>query len=135
SRKGLPMLQIDKSFPLEGVTVYGDDENFNVFYLVPEQPRYRHYADGSLAFRFIRYRFPVDRPGGRKGGGFVLFDVEFVVDEAKKSKIRDQLAAQVTAEAQRRGIAPVPEVIFGTPTYTRGATQLIVAGSDGMFVE
>ncbi|TMM42020.1 MAG: hypothetical protein E6F99_01675 [Actinobacteria bacterium] len=129
------MLQIDKVQTVEGVTVYGDDEDFNVFYLIPEQPRYRHYADGSLAFRFTRYRYPVDRPGGRKGGGFVLFDVEFVVDEAKMPKIRDQLAAQVAAEARRRGISPVPDLSFGTPTYTRGATQLIVAGSDGTFVE
>ena len=29
----------------------------------------------------------------------------------------------------------MPEVIFGTITYTKGETQLFVAGSDGTFVE
>lgn len=128
------MLQIDKVQTIEGVTVYGDSDNLAMFYLVPEQPRYRRYPDGTLAFRFIQYRFPVDREDGRKGGGFVLFDVEFVVDEAKVPAIMEKLTAQVTAEANRRNISPVPQVTVGTVTYTRGTSQLIVAG-EGTFVE
>jgi hypothetical protein len=129
------MLQIDKVQTEQGITIYGDDERFNMFYLIPQQPQYRRNPDQTLAFRFMKYRFPVDRPGDRKGGGFLLFDVEFVVDQSKVPAIKEKLAAQVRAEAQRRGISPVPEVEFGTPTYTRGTTQLIVAGSDGVFVE
>jgi hypothetical protein len=129
------MLQIDKVQTLEGVTVYGDREKFNVFYPIPQYPRYRRYEDGKLAFSFMKYRFPVDRPDGRKGGGFVLFDVEFVVDPAKLPKIKEALTSQVTQEANRLGISPVPEVVFGTVTYSKGSTQLIVAGSDGLFVE
>lgn len=129
------MLQIDRVQQIEGVTVYGDDERFNVFYLLPQQPRYRRYTDGTLAFRFMKYRFPIDRPGGRKGGGFLLFDTEFVVDEAKMPRVKEVLTSQVSQEANRRGISPVPEVAFGTITYTKGETQLLVAGSDGTFVE
>ena len=129
------MLQIDKVQQIEGVTVYGDHEQFNVFYLLPQQPRYRRNPDGTVAFRFLKYRFPVDRPEGRTGGGFLLFDAEFVVDEAKMPRIRETLATQVRQEANRRGISPVPEVVFGTITYTKGETQLLVAGSDGTFVE
>lgn len=129
------MLQIDKVQQIEGVTVYGDYEHFWVFYLLPQQPRYRRYADGTYAFRFMKYRFAVDRPEGKKGGGFLLFDAEFVIDEAKIPRIKEVLTTQVSQEANRLGISPVPEVIFGTITYTKGETQLFVAGSDGTFVE
>jgi len=56
------MLQIDLVQLIEGVTVYGDDERFNLFYPIPQSPRYRRYDDGRLAFSFMKYRFPVDRP-------------------------------------------------------------------------
>src|SRR4051794_1563483 len=110
------MLQIDNVQQIEGVTVYGDSERFNVFYPLPQQPRYRKNADGTPSFGFFKYRFPVDHEGGKKGGGFLLFDVEFVVDEAKVPKIKDVLGAFVTKEANKRGVQ-VPEVELGTINY------------------
>lgn len=129
------MLQIDKVQQIEGVTVFEDKDQFNLFYLLPQQPRYRLNADGTPAFRFVKYRFPVDRPGDKKGGGFLIFDAEFVVPEDKLPGIMETLRAQVQQEASRRDISPVPEVKIGTITYTKGTVQLFVAGSDGTFVE
>src|SRR4051794_30122247 len=111
------MLQIDKVQQIAGATVFGDHEKFNVFYPLPQQPRYRVGPDGRLSFGFYKYRFPVDRPGGVKGGGFLIFDVEFVVDEAVLEQVKQQLAGQVQTEANRRGISPVPDVIIGSFTY------------------
>src|SRR5262252_2567149 len=74
------MLQIDKVQQIEGVIVYGDHDMINVFYPLPQQPRYRLDAQGRPSFAFYKYRFPIGRPDGTKGGGFVLFDIEFVVD-------------------------------------------------------
>ena len=119
------MLQVDRVQQIEGVTVYGDHEQFNVFYAIPQQPRYRINADGKPSFAFFKYRFPVDHPDGKKGGGFVLFDVEFVVDEAKIPIIKEKLVPQVTQEANRRGISPVPEVMLGSLTYTKGTNSLL----------
>jgi hypothetical protein len=127
-------LLIDKVQQIEGVTVYGDDSNFEVFYLMPQQPRYRLNPDGTPAFRCLKYRFPIDRPDGRKGGGAVLFDAEFVVPEEKMPKITEVLTAQVQQEANRRGIQ-APPVKIGTITYTKGEVQLFVIGADGTFVE
>lgn len=121
------MLQIDKVQQIEGVTVYGDHENFNVFYPLPQQPRYRRDPEGKPSFAFYKYRFPVDHPDGKKGGGFLLFDVEFVVDEAKLELIKTKLIEQVTADANRFGITPVPAVVIGTITYTKGTTALLYA--------
>jgi hypothetical protein len=119
------MLQIDKVQQIDGVTVYGDHELFNVFYPLPQQPRYRLDAQGKPSFAFFKYRFPVDRPDGKKGGGFLLFDVEFVVDEAKLPGIVAVLEAQVAQEANRRGISPVPAVVIGSFTYTKGTSALL----------
>jgi len=119
------MLQIDKVQQIEGVTVYGDRDLFNVFYPLPQQPRYRLNAEGKPSFAFYKYRFPVDRPDGKKGGGFLLFDVEFVVEPEKLAKIKEVLAPQVQVDANRLGITPVPDVIFGTFTFTKGASSLL----------
>jgi len=119
------MLQVDRVQQVEGVTVYGDHEQFNVFYAIPQQPRYRVNPDGKLGFAFYKYRFAVGRADGKKGGGFLLFDVEFVVDEAKIPIIKEKLAPQVTQEANRRGISPVPEVVLGSLTYTKGTNSLL----------
>ena len=76
------MLQIDKVQEIDGVTLYGDSDQINVFYPIPQQPRYRLDPQGQPSFSFFKYRYPVDHPDGKKGGGFLLFDVEFVVDES-----------------------------------------------------
>ena len=117
------MIQIYQSQQIEGVVVYGDDEAFNRYYLLPQTPRFRLDERGNPVFKLIKYRTPVDRPNGAKGGGFLIFDAEFVVDEAKVPKITDQLQSQVQAEAARRGIDSKP-VEIGTISYTDGTTQL-----------
>jgi len=119
------MLQIDKVQQIDGVTVFGDHERFDVFYPVPQQPRYRLNAEGKPSFAFYKYRFPVDHPDGKKGGGFLLFDCEFVVDEAKLPGIIGVLTDQFTQEANRRGISPVHPVVIGTVTYTKGTSALL----------
>lgn len=129
------MLQIDKVQQIEGVTVYGDGEEIETFYLLPNQCSYRKTPEGKLAFSFFKYRFPIDRPDGETGGGFILFDVAFTVPQDKLQPIRDVLQRQVNAEANQRNIDPVPDVKFGSITYIDGTCNLIIAGSDGTFVE
>jgi hypothetical protein len=119
------MLQIDKVQLIEDVTVYGDHELFNVFYPLPQAPRYRLDAQGRPAFSYFKYRYPVDRADGKKGGGFLIFDCEFVVDEVKLAKVVEKLTEQVTQEANRRRITPVPAPVIGTFTYTKGKNALL----------
>lgn len=121
------MLQIDKVQQIVGVTVFGDGDpaRFHVFYPLPNQPRYRVLDNGRFSFGFFKYRYPIDRPDGKRGGGFLLFDIEFVVEEAKLAQIRQQLQQQVDAEANRRGISPAPQVEFGAFTFTKGTSSLL----------
>jgi hypothetical protein len=43
------------------------------------------------------------------GAGFLLFDVEFVVEPEKLAKIKEVLAPQVQVDANRLGVTPVPD--------------------------
>ena len=131
------MIQIDKVQRVEGVTVFGDhDPNaFNIHYLFPERATIPILPNGKLPFSFYKYRFAVDRPDGKKGGGFCLFDTAFVIDQATMAKVTPILESQIRDEANRLGLNAVPPLKIGTVAYTDGEVSLIIAGSDGTFVE
>lgn len=123
------MIRIDWVQEVEGVTVFRDDESRSTFYVIPNQPRYRIDDNNNPVFKFLKYRNPVDRPNGAKGGGFVIFDSEFVVPEDKLKKVESALEDQL----RREGIdAPVK---FGVVTYTRGTAKLQLLDSGGLLVQ
>jgi hypothetical protein len=117
------MLRIDLRQEIEGITVFDDDAAFNKFYLLPNEPRYRLDPDGNPVFKFIKYREPVDRGEGHKGGGFIIFDVEFVVPEAKLDKIKEALDDVVHQRATQRHVK-APAVEIGDFIYTSGESLL-----------
>ena len=124
-------IQIDKVQRIEGVTVFDDHDPsaFNVKYLFPERATIPTLPNGKLSFSFYKYRFPVDRPDGKKGGGFCLFDTAFVIDQATHGEgdadPRDRRSAK---EANRLGLDEVPPLKIGTVAYTDGEVSLIIAG-------
>jgi hypothetical protein len=126
--------RIDFVQTLEGVTVYRDETRYNVYYLVPEQPRFRIDQTTRLpVFKFIKYRFPIDRPDGRKGGGYCAFDIEFAVADDKLARIKEQLQGQLNQ--YYAGWSNIPQVEIGSLTYLKGTARLVVAGANGAFVE
>lgn len=129
------MLYIGHTETLEGVQIYGDDKEFNKFYILPEQPRFRVDERGRPIFKFLKYRFPVDRPDGRKGGGFVAFDVEFTTPDEKLNRIKQTLANRVRVEAERRGLREIPQVVLSTIHYKDGTTSLNISDADGVLVQ
>lgn len=131
------MIRIDKqeSFPeVPEVTVWSDDKIESMFYVLPSSPRFR-MQDGKPVFKFIKYRLPIDRADGRKGGGFVFFDTEIVVPDDQMTKVTELLQKRVTenhTKAKRPG--PAPKVQFGTITYTRGTVRLLLE-ENGVLIE
>ena len=128
------MIRTDQAQMIEGVTVYPDIDKWWVYYLLPSQPNFRRNGNGDPNFSFFKYRFPVDRPDGSVGGGYVLFDVAFIVPPEKLDPIRTVVQRQVDAEASRRRVDPKP-VEFGTLPYSDGSCELIIAGADGALVQ
>jgi hypothetical protein len=130
------MLRIDKVeiFPgAESVTVYGDDEMINKYYLVPNIPRFRLNDDGRPAFAFYKYRNPIDRADGTKGGGFAVFDTELVVPDDQQqivvAKLQDRLNQQF------KGSQQIPQVQLGVITWSRGKSSINIEDMSNTFVQ
>lgn len=128
------MLLWDKPQTVEGVTVYGDELSSDTFYLFPTTPRFRiDQKTGLPVFKFLKYRNPIDYPGGKKGGGFVIFDVEFTVPNDTLQKVTEKLQEQLDQKYANSN--PKPQVKIGQISYTRGAANLQMLDSGGGLVE
>ena len=133
------MLKIDSPIGLTDattgdlITIYRDSDpaKFNVFYPMPSQPRYRLGPDGKPLFTFLKYKNPIDRPDGTKGGGFCMFDLAFILDPATLVDVRKQLQKVVDDYATRNRINPVPAVEIVAPTFTRGKNSLVYPAALG----
>ena len=144
------MLKIDRQQTIEGVTVYGDDERPQLFYLLPSNLSFRIDDNGKPVFKFVKYRFPIDREDGRKGGGFVFFDVALEVPAAKEQKIRQQLQGGLDALYQSQPLPPLlapllggwagrggetPPVELGSITFTRGTCDFLLSDTSGALIQ
>ncbi len=128
------MLQIDKVQVIDGVTVYGDDNNKAIFYIVPDVPRFRINDNLLPSFSFFKYRMPIDRVDGSKGGGFLVCDVELSLPPEKQEAVKQKLQAQINQQYANSTVEP-PEVKIGNITYTRGAAKLNIENISEKFVE
>jgi hypothetical protein len=127
------MLKLDTAETIAGLTVYADDSSWNTFYVLPNSPRFR-FDNGVPMFKFIKYRLPVDRPDGKKGGGFAFFDVEFTVPEDQLKAVTAQLQARVDKIFANFNMQSQP-VRIGQLTFTKGTASLNLQGVGGTLVE
>ena len=131
------MIRIDKqlTFPeVPDVTVWHDHSRRNMFDALPQSPRFR-LQNGVPVFKQITYRLAIDRPGGKKGGGYVFFDTELAVDEAKLTKLKKLLGDRVAEEHRRLNLqGPPPPAELGTLTFTKGKVNLLLE-KDGVLIE
>jgi hypothetical protein len=131
------MIRIDKqlTFPeVPDVTVWQDHLRRNMFYALPQSPRFR-LQNSVPVFKQITYRLPIDRPGGKKGGGYVFFDTELAVNEEKLVQLKKVLGDRVAEEHRRlklQGPPPPPEL--GTLTFTKGKVNMLLE-KDGVLIE
>ncbi|MBA3252447.1 MAG: hypothetical protein H0T66_19570, partial [Geodermatophilaceae bacterium] len=159
------MLRIDVYQTIEGLTVYQDDSVPTTHYVLPEQPRFRLDDKGEPIFTFLKYKKPRPKPDGKNGGGFLVFDVEFTLDDTKREKILDELKRQATSSTFRGELdgreralqqmaaarpgdraVPIPEipagrrlraedVRLGQLQWAKGTCQLNLSTISGDFVE
>src|SRR5215212_3241708 len=131
------MMLWDKPMTVESLTVYRDETNRWTFYVFPNQPRFRIDSEtGKPVFQFLKYRNPVDRPGGVKGGGFVIFDVEFTLSDEQTLKVQTALNDLVAQEWKQFGMTGTPPpAVLGQLSYTRGTTKVQALDSGGAMVQ
>jgi hypothetical protein len=124
------MLHYDKVQTIEGVTVYGDDEQEDVFYILPDSPRFRLDENGKPVFKFLKYRTPIERGENVKKGGFCNFDVEFVVTPEKEQAVITALKDQLKAQRGKDAIVKI-----GKLSYTDGTAKLLITDQNNKLVE
>ena len=120
------MLNLVPSQTIAGVAVYADDLANDVYYALPQEPRFRIDDNGIPVFKFIKYRLPIDREDGKKGGGFCFFDCEFTLTPEKEQAIKAELQPQVDQKRSAAGQPPAP-VRLGQPSYTEGTASLLLS--------
>jgi hypothetical protein len=123
------MLQIDKVQTLQGLQVFRDDVDPLTFYVLPEQPRFRLDGQGRPVMMLLKYRTPKKRADGSYGGGYLIFDAEFAVDDAVRGRIIDDLNGQV---ARTR---PGAKVTLGTIQWAKGTAKLNFVADGGGLIE
>jgi len=130
------MLNLDRSQMIEGLMVYHDDERANVYYVIPDQPRFRiDDVTKKPVFKFIKYKMPVDRPDGLKGGGFVVFDSTLTVPPDKMKKIEDKLNSQLQSAGLKNSNGQPMTAEIGRITFSKGSSSLTLLDSSGVLVQ
>ncbi|HTE24171.1 hypothetical protein [Flavitalea sp.] len=130
------MLQLDKTIILpevDGVTIYTDDRSESTYYMLADSPRFR-IENGTPVFKFIKYRNPIDRQNGKRGGGYVFFDATFDVPKDKKDAAIDGLQQRLNKIRANRGLPPAP-VTIGEIPWTKGSAKLVMEAADGTMIE
>jgi len=93
------MLYLDKPIgPIQGMMIYADHADPNLFYYVPERPRLAR-NDGTPEFVYLKYRRDItDNPAfdpdtkQSLGGSFMAFTVDLGVDDDQLKSIGKELA-------------------------------------------
>jgi hypothetical protein len=106
-----------------------------VSYLIPPTPRIRLDEQDRPVFAFYKYRFPVDRPDGSKGGGLLFFDTEVAIPEDIREQIRQQKQAELDERYSREGRGTAPRVELQTPTWLRGDVSLNLSNLSNQLVQ
>ncbi len=100
------MLKLPAFRQYDDVTVFQDHAEFWRFYLIPGYPTVRLDADGKPVFLLVKYAFSDQSreadPTLPRGGGYLVFDAELRVPEARRKEIATELQAWVDDEWERR---------------------------------
>jgi hypothetical protein len=129
------MLALYRTHSIADLTVYEDDSNPSLFYVMPDQPGFRIDPQTTKpVLKLIKYVLPVNRPDGSKGGGFLIFDSYFVISDAKRNTLQSALN-DLLKQRGIKGSTGAPAVAqFGAPTFTKGTASLTLLDSGGALV-
>lgn len=128
-----------------GQTAYwADDTDPLQYYALPGEPTLA-VRNGKPVFKYVKYRSPIDRPGGVKAGGFVVMQAELAIPAADEAEIRRRISERPIRRLLGRTTTVSPtDIKLGRPMITRGKATISVldrstadtgAGGDGMLVQ
>ncbi len=118
------MLSIPAFGVVSGITIFRDDEDPSHFYYLPRSPRLA-VENGKPQFTFMRYQFPIDRPGPEPGGGYIVFTTVMQEDpHFLDNNVKPVLQSRVRSESPTSAV--VPQVTLAPVDFTEGEVRLII---------
>lgn len=104
-----------------GQTAYwADDQDQLQYYALPGEPTLA-VRNGKPVFKYVKYRSPIDRPGGVKAGGFVVMQAELAIPAKDEAEIRKRIAARGMIRIESRMIRRPDGSTHESRTSTRVA--------------
>ncbi|MGV8989553.1 MAG: hypothetical protein ACOH2H_25370 [Cypionkella sp.] len=122
------MLKLDSQDTVGQTAYWGDDHDPLQYYALPGEPTLA-IRDGKPVFKYIKYRVPIDRPGGIKGGGLVVMQAELALPAKDEAEIRRRIEERLRARGFPANQAS--NVRLGRPLITRGKVTVAVMGETG----
>ena len=88
------MLNLDKPLDIDGIAVFRDHSDPNLFWYLPGPIRLaRHQDNNRASFSFIKYK-PAVAGIGVKGGGFAMFETTLALDPNKEQTIKARVLTE-----------------------------------------
>jgi hypothetical protein len=122
-----------------GITVYEDDSDPTMFYVLPSVPSFALNPvpgnPNNLSLKLIKYLAPVNNPDGSIGGGFLIFDSCFVTPTNVLNTIQGHLNQQINSG--NKGNNPNQKDLvakLAMPTFTAATATLTLLDSGGSLV-
>ncbi|MFI8930570.1 hypothetical protein ACIG3E_23175 [Streptomyces sp. NPDC053474] len=130
------MLQFLGALDLPEATVYLDDTDDTLGYVLPKNVVLRRDTGGKAVFKFLKYRTTRPMPNGDVGAGLVFMDVELSLTPEQDQAVRVRFAQHVTAR-RGPGVPPVaPEqVTLSKPAVTKADVVVDILASSGALVQ
>lgn len=122
------MLKLESQDVVGQTAYWADDRDPLQYYALPGEPTIA-IRDGKPVFKYVKYRNPIDRPGGVKGGGLLVMQAELALPAKDEAEIRRRIGERL--RAQGIPASQANNVKLGRPGITRGKVNLIVAGEGG----
>ncbi len=125
SDQGILMLQLEGFIDRPEATVYRDDLDPMMFYVLPKIPTLRRRNDVPV-FKYVKYRSEKPLKNGEIGAGLVFMDIVLAIDAQQEQALREALAGLVSAQ---RGGQPVDAaaLVLAKPQFTSGSVAVEIS--------
>ncbi|MFF3940459.1 hypothetical protein [Streptomyces phaeofaciens] len=130
------MLKFLGALDLPDATVYLDDADDLLGYVLPKNVVLRRNASGKAVFQLLKYRTPKPLPNGEFGAALLSMDVELSLTKDQENIVRKQLAAFVTARRGPGAPAVTPEqMALAKPPVSKASVTMDILAGSGQLVQ
>jgi hypothetical protein len=122
------MLLLESQETIGQTTFWADDTNPLQYYALPGEPTLA-IRDGKAVFKYVKYRNPIDRPGGVRGGGLLVMQAELALPAKDEAEMRRRIGERL--RSRNIPASQAANVKIGRPLITRGKVTVAVMGEAG----